>query len=150
MARPMKCLLVGSAAFAFALVAVAGVVVVRRHQHEVPEVCLAMLAPVPGLGEIAWDNGYTLSGSELEGVLTDGVQYAKRSDRVKIAAAVQRDDAGYKRLHDALPTDLRPALDRLRALAVDADAGYAHRKDPLVSDDVGRIGGYAIDRCNIL
>jgi hypothetical protein len=146
----MKRLLVGSAVLAFVLVAVAGVVVVRRHHHGAPEVCRAMDAPVPGLGAIAWDNGYTYTGSELESVLTNGVQHAKRPDRVKIATAVKRDDAGYQRLHDALPTDLRPALERLRALAVDAGAGYAHRKDAQVSADVRRIGGYAIDRCNLL
>ena len=150
MGRRTKRLLVGTAVLALVVVAVAGVVVVRSRHQGWPEVCKAMDAPVRGIGEIAWDNGMTLSGSEWEGVLTDGLRFARRRDRVKIATAVQRDDTGFKRLMDAVPPDLRPAFRRLRSLTDDADAGYAHRKDAQVSADIVQISRYATDKCEMV
>lgn len=99
--------------------------------------CASLAEDVPGVGTIHWDNGITAGGSAWIQVLgTDGLQYADSPSRERIATGVAADSDGFQRVRSAAPDDLRPALDRLRALALDPALAAARADDPALNDDI--------------
>lgn len=110
-------------------------------------VCTAMDGPVGELQMFRWDNGLTASGANWQSVLSNGVQEAREADRDEIAAAVRQDAAGFDRFYELASPELRPALKRQRALALDAEKGFAHRGDPQVAADALQIGRYGLTEC---
>ncbi len=127
-----------------------GLIIVRlRPADRRSAVCAALEHNVGDLDVIAWGNGYTLSGANWIGVLTDGVQFGREADRVGMAAAVTQDSDGYARLYDAAPDDFKPVLKRQHTLAVDAVGGFAHRNDPQVNADSMEIYRFGSSECDL-
>lgn len=126
---------------------IVGAVVVKRHNDGLPKVCAALDSPVNGLDQFGWDNGLTKSSGSWGQALTDGVLYAQRSDRPRIAATVRADSDGFATLVESAPVSLRSAMNRQRALAESSEADRKHRNYPQAIKDSLAIVRYSIEVC---
>lgn len=98
--------------------------------------CDALAAPVPGIGEITWDNGITRQEANWATLLDSGILDSDEASRSAAADAVESDAEGFERVLDAAPESLRPDLERLRIVLVKPDEIEVRRGDPLVVDSV--------------
>lgn len=91
-------------------------------------------ASVEAMG-VEWDNGLTGSEATWYTVLGEGVQHGDEPTRQAMAEAVLEDGAGFEAILDRIPAEDRPALERLRALALHPDAGRSLAEDPATERD---------------
>lgn len=104
------------------------------------DLCAALAEDVAGVGVIRWDNGITSSGAWWIQVLgRDGLQEADSTSRRRIAHGVAADARGFAAVRSASPANLRPELDRLRALALDPSRAAEQADDPGVERDIATV-----------
>lgn len=99
---------------------------------------------VVGLGDITAADGTDSVGTWYH-VFTDGVTDANQASREAMANRVVADRAGFARVLEAAPEELRPALDRLYALISDPVESAARHADPDVVDDVAEVDAQGCD-----
>lgn len=92
--------------------------------------CDALGAPVPGIKEIVWDNGFTRGVATWGSLLDDGIRQADAATRHAAAEAVRADTEGFETVMETAPDELRPQLRQLRSLLLDPDAVLQRREDP--------------------
>ena len=101
------------------------------------DLCAALAEDVAGVGVIRSGNGISGSGAWWIQVLgRDGLQTADAASRRRIAHGVAADAEGFAAVWWSSPSDLRPALERLRGLALDPSRAAKHADDPGVERDI--------------
>lgn len=105
-------------------------------QSEGSPLCDALAAQVPGIDEIAWENGLTRQQATWGTLLDSGILESDEATRRAAAVAVQADTKGFDRVMDAAPGSLRPDLELLRSLLLDPDAIEEGRDDVDINEAV--------------
>ncbi|HPU39849.1 MAG TPA: hypothetical protein PLS63_09760 [Microthrixaceae bacterium] len=98
--------------------------------------CDALAAPVPGIDEIVWDDGFTRQEANWATLLDSGILDSDEASRSAAAVAVGSDTEGFEEVLDAAPASLRPDLERLRAVLVNPEQIEERRADPVVVESV--------------
>lgn len=137
---------VGPALLVGVAVVVVGALVVDRWVLDDDADCRALTARVADLDGYAWTNGMTSSGSEWLSVLATGTTEADAPSRDAIAEAIAADDDGYESFRAALPDDLRPAAERLHAVALDPNSDRTTKE---VERDEQTLNRHGRSACNI-
>ena len=98
--------------------------------------CDALAAPVPGIDEIVWDNGFTRQEANWATLLDSGIIDSDEATQRASAAAVKGDNKGFEQVLDVAPSSLRPDLQLLRDVLMKPDEVEVLRVEPSVVEAI--------------
>lgn len=104
--------------------------------------CGAIGVDVVGLEPIVSEDGRRSVATWVH-VFVEGATDADEASREAIATAVVSDVAGFQRVRDEAPNELRPALERLYGLVQDPEEAQASRGASDVQRDVDLVRSFA-------